>query len=84
MANEGSGRGGAGNFAKDPGKTSDAGRKGGQHSHRRPDDQSGDDAPGSSRSPAGQPRGGSRSSESDPGKASEAGRKRGEHSQGGK
>jgi len=34
MANESSQRGGSGNFANDPEKASEAGRKGGQHSHQ--------------------------------------------------
>ena len=63
-------RGGSGNFANDRQKASEAGKKGGEHSH------SGKQGEGGS--------GGSGNFANDPEKASEAGRKGGEHSRGGR
>lgn len=83
MANESNQRGGSGNFANDPGKASEAGRKGGQQSQHGPgqSDKSQQSGSGSS---SGQQRGGSGNFANDPEKASEAGRKGGEHSRGGR
>jgi general stress protein YciG len=72
MASEnqsGSQRGGSGNFANDREKASEAGKKGGQHSH------------GSSQNEGG---GSSGNFANDREKASEAGKKGGEHSHGGR
>jgi uncharacterized protein len=78
-------RGGSRNFANDPEKAREAGRKGGQHSHHGTSDQSGDKSQrGGSESSGGEQRGGSGSFANDPEKASKAGRKGGEHSHGGK
>jgi general stress protein YciG len=92
MANEkqtGSERGGSGNFANDPQRASESGKKGGEHSH------SGSQHSGSHQS--GQQQGGEQHGESKVGsrrgqgtfandheKASEAGKKGGEHSHGGR
>jgi hypothetical protein len=65
--NEGGQRGGGGNFANDRQKASEAGKKGGQHSHGASENQGG---------------GSSGSFADDPQKASEAGKKGGEHSHG--
>jgi general stress protein YciG len=82
MANESSNqRGGSGNFANDPERASEAGRKGGQQSHQG-SDQTGKSQQGGSDS-SGQQRGGSGKFANDPERASEAGRKGGEHSKGG-
>lgn len=67
MANE---RGGSGNFANDPKRASEAGKKGGEHSHGGQQH-----AGGSSR----QQHGGSGNFANDPKRASEAGRKGGQH-----
>ena len=86
MANESNNqRGGSGNFADDPERASEAGRKGGEQSHQgsgqsSPSQQGG---PGSGSS-GGQQRGGSGNFANDPERASEAGRKGGEHSHGGR
>jgi general stress protein YciG len=64
-------RGGSGNFANDPEKASEAGKRGGEHSH------SGQKEAGQSH------RGGSSNFAEDGEKASEAGRKGGEHRHGG-
>ena len=83
MANEGSNqRGGSGNFANDPEKASEAGRKGGQQSHQGSEDQKSRER-GAEKS-GGQQRGGSGNFANDPEKASEAGRKGGQASHGGK
>jgi uncharacterized protein len=81
MANESNQRGGSGNFANDPEKASEAGRKGGQHSHQGSgqSDKSQHGGSGSEHR-----RGGSGNFANDPEKASEAGRKGGEHSHGGR
>jgi len=84
MANESNQRGGSGNFANDPGKASEAGKKGGHHSH-----QGSSSGPGQSRQnetggSAGQQRGGSGNFANDPERASEAGRKGGDRSRGGR
>jgi uncharacterized protein len=76
MANDkssGSGqRGGSGNFAEDRERASEAGRKGGEHSHS-----------GGNQGKGGQGRGGSGNFADDRERASEAGRKGGEHSHSG-
>jgi hypothetical protein len=89
MANQ-SERGGSGNFANDPQKASEAGRKGGQHSHQGgsqsktgPSEKSGGQEEQADES-GGAQQGGSRTFANDPEKASEAGRKGGQHSHGGK
>jgi general stress protein YciG len=61
-------RGGSGNFANDPQRASDAGKKGGQHSHGSQQQQSGNP----------QQQGGGNFAD-DPQRASEAGRKGGQH-----
>jgi hypothetical protein len=82
MANESNNqRGGSGNFANDPEKASEAGRKGGQQSHQQSGDKS---QQGGSESSGGQQRGGSGNFANDPERAGEAGRKGGEHSHSGK
>ena len=79
MANESSNqRGGSGNFADDPKRASEAGRKGGQQSHQG-SGESDRSRQGGSESSGGQ-RGGSGNFANDPERASEAGRKGGEHS----
>ncbi len=89
MANQ-SERGGSGNFANDPQKASEAGRKGGQHSHQEGGSQANDksNAVGGqdeqSDTSGGQQQGGSSNFANDPEKASEAGRKGGQQSHGGK
>ncbi len=67
MANEQ--RGGSGNFANDPQRASEAGKKGGEHSHGGQQSQTG----GSSKQ-----QGGSGNFANDPQRASEAGRKGGQ------
>ena len=64
-----------GNFKNDPAKASEAGRKGGEHSHGG--SQSGSEGGGAER-------GGAGNFKNDPERASEAGRKGGEHSHGGR
>jgi hypothetical protein len=82
MANESSNqRGGSGNFANDPERASEAGRKGGQQSHQGSGQSDKSQQDGSDGS--GQQRGGSGNFANDPERASEAGRKGGEHSKGG-
>ena len=83
-------RGGSGNFANDPQTASEAGKKGGQHSHQ----QGGSQTNQSSNTRGGQPeqadesggtqQGGSGNFANDSERASEAGRKGGQHSHGGK
>ncbi len=70
MANEQ--RGGSGNFANDPQRASEAGKKGGEHSHQQ--SQSG----GSDSQQGGQHSGGSGNFADDPERAREAGRKGGQ------
>jgi uncharacterized protein len=76
-------RGGSGNFANDPQKASEPGKKGGEHSHSRSQQQSGSDS-GSQRGTQNEggasQRGGPGNFANDPQKASEAGKKGGEHS----
>src|SRR5690242_6336871 len=82
MASEDSNRrgGGPGNFANELGKSSEARRKGGKHSHQGSGGQSADRSHRSgSESSGGQQRGGSGNFANDPDKASEAGRKGGQH-----
>jgi general stress protein YciG len=83
MANEkqsgGSERGGSGNFANDPQRASEAGKKGGEASHGGGSQQQGD-----SQSQSGGSRGGSGNFANDPEKASEAGKNGGGNSRGGK
>jgi general stress protein YciG len=83
MANEkqsgGSDRGGSGNFANDPQRASEAGKKGGSHSHSGASQQDQSAASGESKSSR---QGGSNFS-NDHEKASESGKKGGEHSHGG-
>lgn len=67
MANEQ--RGGSGNFAKDPQRASEAGKKGGEHSHSGQQSQSGG-SPGQ--------QGGSGNFANDPQRTSDAGRKGGQ------
>ena len=77
--NDGSERAGKGNFANDPQRASEAGKKGGQQSHQGSSNeksdrqQSGDTNSGK----------GSGNFADDPERASEAGRKGGQHSHGG-
>jgi general stress protein YciG len=81
MSNEnqgGSQRGGSGNFANDPERASEAGKKGGEHSHGGESPQRGSQKEG------GGSRGGSGNFSTDRDKASEAGKKGGEHSHGGR
>jgi hypothetical protein len=84
MANEkqtgGSERGGSGNFANDPQRASEAGKKGGEHSHGGGSQQQ----QGGSQSNPGGSRGGSSNFANDPERAREEGKKGGEHSRGGK
>jgi general stress protein YciG len=85
----GSQRGGSGNFANDSEKASEAGKKGGEHSHGGGSQQSGSHSggssqPGGSQREAGGSRGASGNFAKDPEKASEAGKKGGQHSHGGK
>ena len=69
---------GKGNFANDPQRASEAGKKGGQQSHQgNSKEKSGQQSGGSSQS------GGSGNFADDPERASEAGRKGGQHSHGG-
>jgi hypothetical protein len=85
MTNEKSGnqQGGSGNFANDPAKASEAGRKGGQQSHQgTADSNTNKTQQGGSDSAGGKQRGGSGNFADDPERASEAGRKGGEHSHG--
>ena len=88
MANEqqsGSQRGGSGNFANDPERASEAGKKGGEHSHSGSQQQGSSESGRSQREEAGgTQRGGSGNFANDPEKASEAGKKGGEHSHGGR
>jgi uncharacterized protein len=82
-------QGGSGNFANDPERASEAGKKGGEHSHGGGSQQSGSHSGGSSQqggsqSGTGDSRGGSGNFANDPEKASEAGKKGGQHSHGGK
>jgi uncharacterized protein len=72
----GSNQGGKGNFANDPQRASEAGKKG-QQSQGGSEKGSGQNESGGSQ------RGGSGNFANDPEKASEAGRKGGEHSHGG-
>ena len=83
MANESNQRGGSGNFANDPERASEAGRKGGQQSHQGSGQSDDNSQQGGSERPGGQ-RGGSGNFANDPERASEAGRKGGEHSRGGR
>jgi hypothetical protein len=86
-------QGGEGNFANDPEKAREAGKKGGQHAHQgstEPGQQSRSGGHSSSEQPSsgehgsgGHQRGGSGNFANDPERASEAGRKGGEHSHGG-
>jgi uncharacterized protein len=62
-------RGGEGNFAKDPKRAAEAGKKGGQHSHGGQQQQSGE---------GGRSQHGGNFAD-DPQRASEAGRKGGQH-----
>jgi general stress protein YciG len=64
-------RGGSGNFVNDPQRASEAGRKGGEHSHQGQHSQSG----GSGQQHGGNERGGSGNFANDPQRASEAGKK---------
>jgi general stress protein YciG len=85
----GSQRGGSGNFANDPERASEAGKKGGEQSHGGGSQQSGSQSGGSSQqggsqSETGGSRGGSGNFANDPEKASEAGKKGGQQSHGGK
>jgi uncharacterized protein len=74
MANESSNqRGGSGNFANNPERASEAGRKGGQQSHRGSGQSDKSQQGGSDNSD--QQRGGSGNFANDPERASEAGRK---------
>lgn len=83
MANESSNqRGSSGNFANDPERASEAGRKGGQQSHQGSGKSDKSQQGGSDSS--GQQRGGGGTFANDPERASEAGRKGGEHSHGGR
>ncbi len=87
MANEkqsggSSERGGSGNFANDPQRASEAGKKGGQHSHQGSQQDQGMSNSGS-QGESKESRGGSGSFANDREKASEAGKKGGEHSRGG-
>lgn len=81
-------RGGSGNFANDREKASEAGRKGGEHSHSgsqhesAASHQSNKSQQGSSES-SGSQQGGSGNFSDDPERAKEAGRKGGQHSHGG-
>jgi uncharacterized protein len=70
-------RGGSSNFASDPQRASEAGKKGGEHTHQQ--GQSGT----SREQQRGSERGGSGNFANDPQRASEAGKKGGEHSHGG-
>lgn len=84
MTSENNPRGSTGNFANDPAKASEAGKKAGQHSHQgssRSADPSEQEESGTS---SGKQRGGSGNFANDPERASEAGKKGGEHSHLGK
>ena len=77
--NGGSERGGKGNFANDPQRASEEGKKGGQQTH-----QGGSDEKSSQQQSSGSSEGrGSNNFADDPEKASEAGRKGGHNSHGG-
>jgi general stress protein YciG len=90
MANEkqtGTQRGGSGNFANDPERASEAGKKGGEHSHsgsQQSGSHQGGSQQGGSQGESGGSRGGQGSFANDPKKASDAGKKGGESSRGGK
>jgi len=71
-------RGGSGNFANDPQRASEAGKKGGEHSRE------GSRQQGESQNESGESRGGSGNFANDREKASEAGKQGGAHSHGGK
>jgi uncharacterized protein len=73
--------GGSSNFANDPQRASEAGKKGGAHSHGGSQESVSDDA---SQEKAGASRGTSGNFANDREKASEAGKKGGEHSHAGK
>jgi hypothetical protein len=73
-------RGGSGNFANDPERASEAGRKGGQQSHQDSGQSDRSQQGGSGKT--GEQRGGSGNFANDPGRASEAGRKGGDRPQG--
>ena len=78
-------RGGSGNFADDPKRASEAGRKGAQESPKRNSPDVDDQADKKGRSASvGQQHGGSGNFANDPGRASEAGRKGGEDSHSGR
>ncbi len=83
MANEkqtgGNERGGSGNFANDPQRASEAGKKGAEHSHG-----GGAQQDQGSQSESGGSRGGSGNFANDREKASEAGKKGGEQPHGGR
>lgn len=82
MVNESNQRGGSGNFANDPKRASEAGRKGAQQSHQGSGESDNKSQRGGSESSGGQQRGGAGTFANDPEKASEAGHKGGEHSHG--
>jgi len=90
MANEkqtGNERGGSGNFANDPQRARESGKKGGEHSHggsQQSGSHQGGRQQGESKSGSGGSRRGQGSFANDHDKASEAGKKGGEHSHGGK
>jgi uncharacterized protein len=71
-------RGGSGNFANDPQRASEAGKKGGEHSR------AGSRQQGETQNESGESRGGSGNFADDREKASEAGKKGGAHSHSGK
>ena len=73
-------RGGSSNLSNDPHRASEAGKKGGEHSHSGSQKSGG----ASSQNESGGSRGGSGNFSSDHQKASDAGKKGGEHSHGGK
>lgn len=77
MANPSDKRGS--NFANDPARASEAGKKGGQQSHQQSGGSAKTQQGDSDRESSGQ-RGGSSNFANDPERASEAGRKGGEHS----
>jgi uncharacterized protein len=80
--NDNSQRGGSGNFANNPEKASEAGKKGGQQSHGGSQDPGRQGQQGGTSKPGGQS-GGSGNVADDRERASEAGRKGGQSSPGG-
>jgi uncharacterized protein len=80
MAGKDKQQGGGENFANNPDKASEAGKKGGQHQEKGSGGGSHQSQQDNDSNAGGQQRGGSGNFANDPERASEAGRKGGEHS----